>query len=160
MAKPRPSCWDKAGELLSIRPHFRRELEIKLARREYTSDEIERTLERCDSYGYLDDRKAAAQWVATKSARGPVGAQRLIAELTKRGVDSDLAREVVAEQLPEDDLEPTREAARRWLARKRKPQRASLARHLQHKGFSARSISSVLEDELPWEHQQSESNRF
>lgn len=141
------SSYDKAVQLLSRRSHFRRELERKLSGRGYPQDEVEETLERLERLRFLDDRETARELVTSRLARGPLGRRRLAAELARKGADRDLADQVLDEMLPEDDRPSAREAARRWLDRKRgTPDPRALARHLERKGFSRRAIFTALED--------------
>lgn len=151
MSRPRASCADKAAELLSRRSHFTAQLAGKLRARGYPDEEIAETLERMAGYGYLDDRKTAAEFVAGRLARGPVGRRRLAAELGRRGAPAEAVEAALAE-LPADDRQAAREAAERWLARHRSAKadagndpRAALARHLDRQGFSPGAIHGALE---------------
>jgi regulatory protein len=137
-----PSCYDKAAQLLAVRPHFRQELKAKLAQRGYPSEEIEQALERLESQGYLDDRAAARGFVESRLHRGE-GRSRLRAELLKRGAPEAAVEEALAELTPENDLPAAREAAARWERQGGRDPRA-LARHLDRKGFSRRAIVAVL----------------
>lgn len=146
-----PTCYGKAVQLLALRAHFRAELEAKLSRRGYPEDEIAAALDRLTAEGYLDDRRTAAEFTAARMQGSGEGRRRLRAELARRGVDAEVAEEAVAELTPEDDLPAAREAARRWAARRpagKPPQaeRASLARHLERKGFSHRAIFALLNE--------------
>lgn len=138
------SCYDKAVQLLAARPHFRRELEAKLVQRGYPKSEIEETLARLESRGYLDDRAAARGFVESRSGRGE-GRARLRAELLKRGATEEAADAALAELMPEDDLPAARDAAERWQRAGGRDSRA-LARHLERKGFSRRAIVAVLNE--------------
>ncbi|HEX2223318.1 MAG TPA: regulatory protein RecX [Thermoanaerobaculia bacterium] len=148
------SCYDKAVQLLAVRSHFRAELAAKLARRGYSEDEVAAALDRLTAEGYLDDRRAAEELTAARIERGGEGRRRLRAELARRGVASEVVEETVAALTPEDDLPAAREAARRWSSRRgssgrgRDPraEAASLARHLERKGFSHRAIVAVLRE--------------
>jgi regulatory protein len=137
-----PSCYDKAVQLLAARPHFRRELEAKLAQRGYPAEEIEEALSRLESQGYLDDRAAARGFVEGRLERGE-GRERLRAELLKRGAPEEAVEEALTELTPEDDLPAAREAAEQWERRGGRDLRA-LARHLERKGFSRHAIVAVL----------------
>lgn len=139
----RPNCFDKAAELLARRPHFRSQLAAKLAARGYPDDEIAATLDRLAGHGWLDDHATARGYAAQQLARGPMGRRRLAAELARRGAPSAAIDEALAE-LPDDDLETAREAARRWARGRRTVDPARLARHLDRKGFSPRAIRSVV----------------
>lgn len=145
----RASCADKAAELLSRRSHFRAQLAAKLRQRGYPSDEVDAAVERMTHLGYLDDRRTAAELIAARLRRGPVGRRRLAAELARRGADPEAADAALAE-LPDDERAAAREAAERWLARRgRGPQaeadrRAALARYLDRQGFAAGAIREAL----------------
>ena len=146
MTRPsRPACYDKALELLARRAHFRSELRSKLATRGYPDDEIEPTLDRLAQDGYLDDRATAAEFVESRLARGPEGRRRLAAELGRRGAPEDAIEAVLAEQAAGDDLPAARQAAERFLRSGRRDP-AALARHLDRKGFSRRSILTLLDE--------------
>ncbi len=76
--------YDKAVQLLAVRPHFRRELEAKLRQRGFPSEDIEETLGRLTDQGYLDDRAAARSFVEGRAGKGE-GRVRLRAELREAG---------------------------------------------------------------------------
>lgn len=141
MARQLAGCYNKAVQLLAVRPHFRAELAGKLARRGYPPEEIDAALDRLTGQGYLDDRKAAAGFVEGRLGRGE-GRARLRSELAKRGASAEAIEEALA-GLPEDDLPAAREAAAAW-ARRGGTDPAALARHLARKGFSPRAIVAVL----------------
>jgi regulatory protein len=143
----KPSAYEKAVQLLALRPHFRAELRTKLAQRGYPKDEIAAALDRLAGAGYLDERKAAADFVAGKLAKGGLGRPRLRAELQARGADRAAIDEALA-ALPDDDLPAAREAAARFgrSGRSGPTAPAALARHLARKGFSRRAIVALLRE--------------
>jgi regulatory protein len=141
-----PSCYDKAVQLLGSRPHFRRELQAKLAKRGFPAEEIEEALDRLAGHGYLDDRKTALSFVAQRLERhagNTEGRLRLKAELEKRGAAPEAVASALAD-VPEDDLESARDAAERWARLHPRGKGTSLAQHLARKGFSRRAIFAVL----------------
>ena len=140
-----PSCYDKAVQLLALRPHFRRELEGKLARRGYPPEEVEAALGRLGEQGYLNEAETARVFVAGRQSRGGEGRSRLKSELVKRGAASEAIESALGDLTPEDDLAAAREATAKW-ARGGKRDPAALARHLQRKGFSPRAIVSILRE--------------
>jgi regulatory protein len=135
------TCYDRACELLALRPHFRRELQGKLERRGYPPPDVEEALGRLERQGWLDDDAAARGLVASRLARGALGRDRLRAELERRGA-APAAVAAALGDLPEDDLAAAREAAGRWRGRTAE----ALARHLARKGFSRRAIFAVLKE--------------
>ncbi|HYN20353.1 MAG TPA: regulatory protein RecX [Thermoanaerobaculia bacterium] len=138
------TVYQKALQLLAARAHFRRELQAKLAQRGYPSEEIEETLDRLTEQGYLNDLKTALSFVEQRLARGAEGRLRLKVELEKRGAPSEAVEEALFALVPEDDLEPAREAAERWQRLHPRGEAAALARHLARKGFSQRAIFALL----------------
>jgi regulatory protein len=138
--------YDKAVQLLAARPHFRRELEVKLHQRGFPSEEIEEALDRLTDQGYLDDRATARSFVESRAAKGE-GRARLRAELAKRGAPEAAIEEALSELTDEDDLPRAREAAEAWRRKGGSDPRA-LARHLDRKGFSPRAIFALLNGEL------------
>ncbi|HEX7183401.1 MAG TPA: RecX family transcriptional regulator [Thermoanaerobaculia bacterium] len=141
------TCYDRAVRLLAARPHFRAELEAKLAQRGYFEEEIDGALDRLAAQGYLDDARTARDFVAHRQEREAEGRLRLRAELAKRGAPEEAIEAALAELAPQDDLPAAREAAERWAGRGRRPEDpAALARHLARKGFSRRAIFAVLNE--------------
>lgn len=139
------NCWEKAVDLLSRRPHFRRQLEAKLQQRRFPQDEIDAALERLTDLGYLDDLQCAIDYIAQQTRRGALGRRRLRADLLRRGVATETVAAALAEALPDDDLEAVRQVADLWLSR-RPFGRAALGRHLDRRGFSQRAILRVVEE--------------
>jgi regulatory protein len=147
----RPTCYNRALDLLSRRAHFSSELRRKLRQRHYEEDEIEAAVAKLFERKFLDDRATAKAFVEAKLRRGGLGRQKLLADLLKRGVDGDLATEAVAGLGYEEELAAGREAESKW---RRQSARASasgsnkqvLARHLNRKGFSKRVILAILAD--------------
>jgi len=135
------TSYDRAVRLLAARPHFRAELKAKLAQRGYPEEETEAALDRLVAEGYLDDVRAARDFVTHRLEQKSEGRLRLKAELVRRGASEEAVAAALAE-VPEDDLEAAREAAAQW-ARSHRPDPAALARHLARKGFSRRAIFAV-----------------
>lgn len=140
------TVYQKALQLLAARAHFRRELQAKLAQRGFPSEEIEEALDRLADRGYLNDRQTAHGFVEQRLARGGEGRLRLRAELEKRGAPPEAIEAALSSLVPEDDLEPAREAAERWEHLHPRGEAAALARHLTRKGFSRRAIFALLKD--------------
>ncbi|HUP21413.1 MAG TPA: RecX family transcriptional regulator [Thermoanaerobaculia bacterium] len=147
------SCYDRALRLLARRFHFERELQLKLAQRGYPAGEVAETSARLRQEGYLDDRRAAEEWLRVRRRRGD-GPRRLAAGLARLGLE----REAIAEHLDaggeDGENARARAVAERWLSRQAgRPgavDPAALARHLDRRGFGRRDILSVLGDlQLP-----------
>ena len=148
-AAPQASARDKALDLLARRPHFRRELEKKLAARGYPEAEVAVTLDRLVADGLLDDASTAADFVDSKLRRGGIGSRRLRSDLTGRGVEPDAAAEALKQLPPEEELLQARAAAERWLRNRslaEERDRAALARFLERRGFGLPIVYRILRE--------------
>lgn len=154
-APDRPAPGDKAAQLLALRPHFRRELEQKLARAGYERVEIAEALDSLARLRLLDDTALARSFVETVARRKGWGRMRVAQELARRGAPDEAAAAALAGLSPDADLEAAREAARRWRGRHRGGHAGSarstdaLARHLSRRGFASSAIFKVLKEMAP-----------
>jgi len=146
----KPTAFAKAVDLLARRPHFSAQLRDKLLRRGYAAEEVEAAIARLEDLGYLDDRTAARDFATGRLAREPLGRRRLAADLVQRGAPEAVISEVLDELLPADDRDAARQAAERWLARRRNPDKPALARYLERRGFTPSAIWGAL-DAVEWD---------
>lgn len=115
----------------------------KLGRKGFDDEAIATAVASCRRDGLLDDGLYAALYVETK--RAAVGDARLVAELVKRGIDRDAARERVAAA---QTREPERIGAAYDRIRRTNPALSyqSAARKLERLGFPASLIYRVLRE--------------
>lgn len=99
-------AYQAALRLLGRRDHFEAELWSRLRRDGFTDDEIEAAVARCRELGLVADEALARRFVELRSRDRGWGPGRLELELRRRGVDSDLAREVtrLGRELADDAL--------------------------------------------------------
>jgi SOS response regulatory protein OraA/RecX len=138
-----PSCRVTALRMLAQRRLTEAQLAAKLQRKGYDDDAVAAALASCRRDGLLDDGLYALLYV--EGRRAAVGDARLVAELVKRGIDRDAARERVdAAALPE----PERVAAAYEKIRRTNPgvSYQSAARKLERLGFPASLIYRVLRE--------------
>lgn len=133
---------------MSVRPHFRRELEVKLARAGYERAEIGEALDKLARLRLLDDDALACAFVETVARRKGWGRLRVAQELTRRGAPEAATGAALAALSPDADLERAREAAGRWR-RKGVRNADALARHLSRRGFASSAIFKVLKEMAP-----------
>ena len=147
------SCFDKACDLLALRPHFRAELARKLGARGHGEEAVTVALDRLEELGYLDDAGCARSLAAGPLSRRGYGPRRMRAELERRGAPTAAAEAAVTAAFADGDRAAARQAAARWLARRRPggAARAALARHLDRKGFTSGTVLEVVR-ELMDEH--------
>jgi len=137
---------ERALRILQVRDHSCEELRRKLLARGLGTEGLDGLLEDLVRLGYLDDRRFAIQFVRERTRRG-MGRMRVSRELQQRGIDADLAREVLEEQSPAEESESARILAERRVQAGRSAQ--STARFLAGRGFSASTIRHVLGEVFP-----------
>lgn len=139
------SAYDRGLDLLARRMHFVAELRTKLARRDYPEAEVDGAIERLAADGFLNDQEAARMMVRELQRRG-YGRRRLERDLRRRGADETAAAAALEDVGDGDELERAGSVAARW--RRTHPARdvSALARHLERRGFTPRTIGAVLFD--------------
>jgi regulatory protein len=80
-----PSCRDAALAALGRRALTRKELVVRLRRKGFAADEIDRVVSTLVGKGLVDDARTAEAHVRSRGVRG-VGKRRVAAELAARGV--------------------------------------------------------------------------
>ena len=90
----------KALELLSRRPHSRKELKDKLLRRGVSEEDAEDCVAWLADRGFLDDEEYAGAVARHYAAKG-YGAGRVRSELQRRGIDRELAADTLSD-LPDN----------------------------------------------------------
>jgi regulatory protein len=132
-----------ALRMLAQRRLTEAQLASKLQRKGYDDDAVGAAVASCRRDGLLDDGLYALLYV--EGRRAAVGDSRLVAELVKRGIDRDAARERVdSAALPE----PERVAAAYDKIRRTNPgvSYQSAARKLERLGFPASLIYRILRE--------------
>ncbi len=133
------------------------ELRSRLARRAARESSVGEVIERLRSAGYIDDARLAESYAFFRREYEGFGQQRVLRELRRRGVDSELAEQAVATSYQDAD-----EASliRRQLQRKlgqgyqehpiEDPKKVlSLYRALVRAGFSSDKIVEALQQISP-----------
>lgn len=107
---------DRALRLLSVRSRSRSELRFRLIRAGYDRDEVDAAVADLEAVGLVDDERFARE-VAESTRRRGMGRRAGLAALRQKGVDRELAEEVVGDVNPEDDAERAYLVARARLGR-------------------------------------------
>ena len=136
---------------LGYRPRSEKEVRDRLRRGGYDQEAIEHAISRLHEWRYLDDADFARRWVENRTTYRPRGKRLLQQELRHKGIDSETAREVIAEV----DLDEA--GAAEALARRRLPSyagddpvaiRRRLGAYLARRGYGYDVIRVALERAL------------
>ena len=141
----RSSAYVSALRSLAQRRLTEAQLWARLERKGFEDDEIADAVARCKNDGYLDDKLYAELYVT--GARKAVGDARMIAALTAKGIDRDVAF-VCVQTGPLD--ERARCNAALDALRRRRPELSypSAARALERLGFPASLIYAILRERI------------
>jgi regulatory protein len=137
---------------LTGRARSRSELAGKLRSKGVPDDVAARLLDRFEEVGLVDDEAFARAWVESRQAGKGLARRALAQELRRKGVDDEVAREVLDEVDPDDEIEGARTLVRRKLrsvARFDHPvQVRRLSGMLARKGYPAGVAFRVVREEL------------
>ena len=114
-----------------------------LERKGFDGEAARNAIERCKREGFLDDRLYARLYV--EGRRKPVGNDRLVAELIRKGIEGDAAAEAVA-SLETDESSRCIVAFERLVQKNAEISYPSAARRLERLGFPAATIYRILRD--------------
>lgn len=143
-------AWNAALRLLGVRPRTEHEIRDRLRRKEFLPEHIDKTVTRLRDLNLLDDSQFARLWVANRQNLSPRGSHALRQELRAKGVDRQVADEVIAETTDLDSereacVEVARKAAHKYL---NAPDRATFNRkfgsYLQRRGFRFDTMKPIL----------------
>ncbi|WP_236788717.1 regulatory protein RecX [Amycolatopsis sp. GM8] len=149
-------AWKKAKEvcfdLLAIRARTKDELRQALRRKGFDEDLRERLLSKLDSSGLIDDAAFAEQWVRSRHAYQGLARGALVAELKRKGVDSDIAARAAGEIDRESEEDRARELVRKRLRSMSTRDEQTAVRRLlgtlARKGYPQGLAYAVVRDEL------------
>ena len=96
---------DKALRLLEFRSHSEKELREKLRRANAQNDDIDRIIEFCTEYKFINDEDFARRKAADLKNLKKYGKNRIKNELYVLGIDSYIIDEVISEMDFEDEEE-------------------------------------------------------
>lgn len=150
-----------ALNLLAHRARSREELRRRLWRKAIPDPLIEETLAWLEERRYVDDRAFAESFVRDRLRLRPRGRVGLIQELTKKGVDRDVADAAIAAVMDAEDVvegDLARQSAEAWArkneralrnARKSREDRQKARRrlygHLARRGFAPDAVRAAMD---------------
>jgi regulatory protein len=146
------ALWQYALKLLSGRAHSTGEIRQKLRSRALRADDADQAIARLKELGYLDDRRFAEGYAASRLSGDKLGRARVIRDLRQRRVAPALAETATgkvyegvdeAAMIEEWIRRKYRTASREGLFQEDK-EVASAYRRLAHAGFRSGDIIRVL----------------
>jgi regulatory protein len=111
----REALWGYALKVLGGRAHSTGELREKLRRRAERAEDVDDVLSRLKSAGYLDDRRFAENFAASRLSNEKFGRTRVLQDLRQRRVAPPLAETTVQQVYQDVDEEAMIED---WVRRK------------------------------------------
>lgn len=96
------TAYARALNYIAYKARTTEEVRKKLLGLEFTPEVVEKTLERLQSYDYLEDAQFALNWVENRTALKPRGRKLLRLELLRKGLERD-AIDTSMENLPTED---------------------------------------------------------
>ncbi len=141
----RDKARSQALNQLARRQRSEWELRDYLKRKEHPPEVIDFVISWLAEYGYVDDTKFAAAWVANRRLLKPISTRRLRQELQQKRVPSEVIDQVLAE-----DQTDEHKVLRNLIERKRRQTKyqdnLKLLQYLARQGFSYEGIKSALQD--------------
>lgn len=119
------------------------QLTQRLARRGYPAEEIRDAVASCEREGYLDDMTFAQLFIEGRAKA--VGDARLVAELVQRGIDREVAVDLVA-KAERDEGERLAAAVEKLFRTRPAIGYPTAARALERLGFSASAVYRRLRE--------------
>ena len=146
LASEQKRCKDKALWLIAYRDHSRKELTDKL-RRDYGEECCEKTADRLEELGLVDDGRYARRYAADLIAIKHLPARGVSQKLREKGIDRDLIDEVL-EEFVIDEEEQIRAVIEKKYARSLSDEKGQrrCANALARLGFGYSEIRSVMRE--------------
>jgi regulatory protein len=133
--------YDKAIELLKIRPHHSFELTKKLLMRGFDREEVASVIQKLQEENLIDNAQFAQAYLDELIRNKSFGFYGLKAKLMSRGIASNEAEQLLKENL---SLEKEKEIALQVVERTGDLDKVKLAQKLQRKGFRGDVIREVI----------------
>lgn len=150
-AKDNTTAEEAEASRPAVKPkiYTKNQMEQRLEREGFSTKAIETTIEELIHSGHIRDRKYAENWIVRRQKSNPRGKMRLKNELIDKGIDREIAEQVVANVETEDEMKIALQ-----IAKKRMKQYKGLPIHvakrrlhgfLARRGFGAEIVRHVLE---------------
>ncbi len=140
---------DKAVQRLASRARGKAEMEKFLADKGFSESAVRQTIEKLESYGYIDDSEFARLVVRDRVNTKSIGRRSLAMELKRLGVGEEETGQALALYAGEDELAAAQRQAEKDMRRTagegdQRKRRAKVYAGLARRGFSGDVIETVL----------------
>lgn len=139
-----------AFKLLTFRPRTKKEIEDKLAGKNYPAEIIRQIVQMLENYNLVNDEEFAELWIRNRCKVRSYGRWRIKHELALKGIDRALIDEQVNRLISDEE---EFEMARRLVEKKRKTGRLNKRKvyaFLRRRGFPKEIVNHLLA-EYGWE---------
>lgn len=150
----RGKAYEAAVRLLAARGRSVQEMISRLRRKGLRPDAVEHAVGRLESEGLLDDAVMAREYARSRAERG-FGRARILADLSRRGVERRVAERAVAEAVGDDEagwretlLALARSRAPRVRGLDRDVARRRLAGYLARRGYDGADVLAAVNQVL------------
>jgi regulatory protein len=138
-------CLNAAFRFLSYRPRSQAETKIRLQRRGFADEEIERVIAQLKRLNLIDDAAFAEYWKENRTSFRPRGQRMLKSELRRKGVETDVIDEAVGNVDEKDNAYRAAVTKARTISTADYQMfRLKLGGFLQRRGFGYGIIKSVI----------------
>lgn len=137
--------------LLKFRPRSTKELELRLEKKGFAKEEIDKLIDELKKKGFIDDLKFSKLYASTKLDLKSLGLRSINFELKKKGVDEETRAKVVEDITKDyDEYEVVKELVSSRLAQYKRLDPATTKRRLYNfllrRGFSSSVVWKVFND--------------
>lgn len=138
---------EKALRLLEFRSHSEKELKDKLSRCGASGENIERTLDFCRRYGFVNDAEYAKAKARDLLNLKKLGLRRICGELKNKGISDEL----ISEAIYELDLDSMEDTLNKLVRNKLRDDFSDkninkCIRYFLYRGYDLRDIRSCIND--------------
>ena len=139
-------CYNYALRYLALRPRSIKETkDYLLVRKGFSDPQVNSALERLIEANYLNDSDFAQMWVRNRTLLKPSSSKMLWVELTKKGVEQDIIKSVLADFENEDELNSLVEVIRRKSSQGKYSDKQKLVEYLSRKGYKYDLIKQAFQ---------------
>ena len=149
----RGNCWYVATMLLGVRPRSVAEMRKRLLVKKFSVAEVEKTIDKCIEFKYLDDKQFAKIVCESMLSRGNSGKKAIINKMRNFQLARDIITQTIEEYLPEEkELEIAKEAMKKKIGQLKKRGIAKelwyrkVGQYLMGRGFSGDVVREALDD--------------